>query len=288
MRLKEGYRLNKDFLALSANSATSGQVPIADGSGGVSWGTKISQCALSSYDAQPARAAESNIHGGLLALSTADTLSSGSPINVTKGIGKLLFVVQAGTDVDGTLTITGTSINRVTGAETGSDTDNIVIDAVSTDTSTTDANTNTIHNYADAYISSKWFDGSITISTTDLDISDIDVYHVSFEQFNDTSAYTIQTLDMNVLTTNANAEIDLYLYTLQVTGSKCDVVNQASLNVGANGNTALANKYYRLRRGELNIAMNGSSDGMWVDAHYSNSPSYVEDATIKVWADLEI
>ena len=91
---------------LGSDAATDGQVLVADGSGGASWETKISQCALSSYDAQPARSAESNIHGGLLALSTADTLSSGSPINVTKGIGKLMFVVQAGTDVDGTLTIT--------------------------------------------------------------------------------------------------------------------------------------------------------------------------------------
>jgi len=241
--------------------------------------------ALSSYDAEPARAAEANIHGGLLSLATGQTLNSGSPVNVTKGIGKLLFVVNAGSDITGTLTITGTSVNRVTGAETGSDTDDIDIDALTTDTSDTDANSNVRHAFADAYISSKWFDGSIAITTADLTISDIDVYHVSFEQFNDIFSYRLKTLDMNVLTTNVNAEIDVYLYTIQVSGSKCDVGRQASLNVGAGGNTALANKYYRLRRGALNVDLVGSTDGLWVDAHYSNSPAYVEDSTIKVWAE---
>ena len=251
-------------------------------------GTKISQCALSTYDAEPARAAESNLHGGLLSLATAQVLNSGSPINVTKGTGKVMIVVNAGSDFAGGLTITGTTVDRETGVTTGSDTNDIVVDALTTDTSDTDGNGHIRHAFSGAYISSNWFTGAIAISTADLTLTDVDVYHVSFEQFNDTPNYTIQTLDMSVYTTNVAAEIDVYLYALTVSGNKCEITREASLNVGTDGETALANQYWRLRRGDIGKVMEGASDGMWVDAHYSNSPSWVEDATIKVWADMVI
>jgi len=273
---------------LGSDAATDGQVLVADGSGGTSWETKISQCALTTYDAEPARAAESNLHGGLLSLATGSALNSGSPINVTKGTGKVLIVVNAGGDFDGGLTITGTTVDRETGATTGSDTDDIVIDALTTDTSDTDGNGNTRHAFSGAYISSKWFTGAISITTADLTLTDVDVYHISFEQWNDTASYTIQTFDMNVFTANVSAEIDAYLYSLTVSGSKVEIVREADLNVGTNGEAALANQYWRLRHGNIGKVMEGATDGMWIDAHYSSSPSWVEDVTIKVWADLVI
>ena len=273
---------------LGSDSATDGQVLVADGSGGTTWETKISQVVLSSYDAEPARAAESNLHGGLLALGTGDGLDSGTPIDITKGTGKILIVINAGSDFAGGLTITGSTVNRETGVVTGSDTDDIVVDALSTDTSDTDGNGNTRHAFSGAYISSKWFTGAVQITTADLTLTDVDTYHVSFEQFNDNPSYTVQTFDMNVLTAHVNAEIDAYLYSLVVTGSKCEIVREASLNVGTDGEAALANQYWRLRRGNIGKVMDGSKDGIWVDAFYSNSPSYVEDATIKVWADMPI
>ena len=273
---------------LGSDEAEDGQVLVADGSGGTTWETKISQVVLSAYDAEPARASETNLHGGLLSLGTGDGLDSGTPINITKGTGKILIVVNAGGDFDGGLTITGTSVDRETGATTGSDTDDIVVDALSTDTSDTDGNGNDRHAFSGAYISSKWFTGAVQITTADLTLTDVDTYHVSFEQFNDNPSYTIQTFDMNVLTAHVNAEIDAYLYSLVVTGSKCVIAREASLNVGTDGEPAIANQYWRLRRGNIGKVMNGSKDGIWVDVFYSNSPAYVEDATIKVWADMEI
>ena len=273
---------------LGSNSATDGQVLEADGSGGTTWVTKFSQVPLTTYDAEPARASETNLHGGLLSLSTASALDSGTPINITKGTGKIMLIVNAGSDLVGGLTITGSTVDRETGVVTGSDTDDIVVDALSVDATTTDGNGNLRHEFSDAYISSKWFTGAVQITTADLTLTDVDVYHVSFEQFNDNPSYTLQTFDMNVLTTNANAEIDAYLYALVVTGSKCAITREASLNVGTDGETAIANQYWRLRRGNIAKAMNGSSDGIWIDVFYSNSPSYVEDATIKVWADMPV
>ena len=241
--------------------------------------------AFGMYDAEPARASESHIHGGLLSLADDQPLNSDpTDIDVTKGIGKLIIVINAGSDVEGTITITGTSVDRNTGASTASDTDDIIVDALTTDSSTTDSNGNTVHTYSGAYISSKWFVGSVTLSTTNLTLTDVDVFHVSFEQINDQSNLTLTTFDANIFTTNTAAEFDAYLYTLHVTGSKCRIDKEADLHVGADGVTALANKYWRLRRGYINEAINGLTDGFWVDVHYSNNPAYVEDVTLKVWA----
>ena len=275
---------------LGSGSSILGQVLTSDGNGASTWETpkSYSQIALSAYDAEPARSAESNLHGGLLSLATGSALNSGSPINVTKGIGKLLISINAGSDFTGTITITGTSVDRETGATTPADTDSIDIDALTTDSSDTDGNGNVRHGFSDAYISSKWFTGSVTLSTADLTLTDVDVYHVSFEQFNDNANYTIETFDINVYTTNVSAEIDAYLYSLKVTGSKCTIIREADLNVGTNGETAIANRYWRLRKGNITKQMNGATDGIWVDVFYSNSPAYVEDCTIKVWADLVI
>lgn len=241
---------------------------------------------LSSYDAEPARGSESNLHGGILSLATGQALNSvPTDLVVTKGIGKLIIVINAGSDISGSITITGTSVDRNTGATTGADTDTITVDALTTDNSDTDSNGNTRHSFTGAYITSKWFHGTVTLSTANLTLTDVDVYHASFEQFNDQSDLELATFDVNLLATNANAEFDAYLYSLEVTGDKCDVSREASLNLGADGLTAIANKYERLRRGNIAKALDGSTDGIWVDVYYSNSPSYIEDVNIKVWAN---
>jgi hypothetical protein len=90
-------------------------------------------------------------------------------------------------------------------------------------------------------------------------------------------------LDANIFTTNVSAEFDAYVYALIVSGDKCTITREASINVGADGETAIANKYFRLKRTGINKSLDGSSDGIWVDVHYSNSPAYVEDMTLKIW-----
>ncbi len=247
--------------------------------------TSHTQLAFSMYDAEPARSSETSLDGAFLSLATAQPLDAvPTDLVVSKGTGKLVVVVNAGSDFDGEITVTGTSVDRDTGATTGADTDILTIDALTTDNSDTDTNGNTRHAFTGAYITSKWFVGTVTLSTTNLTLTDVDVYHVSFEQFDDTANITLDTFDANILTTSVNAEFDAYLYSIEVTGDKCDITREASLNVGADGETALANKYWRLRRGSINKAIDGTTDGTWVDVHYSNSPAFVEDVSIKVWA----
>ncbi len=258
-----------------------------DGNGVLSFVTPTShtQIAFSMYDAEPARASETSIDGAFLPLATAQPLDSvPTDLVVSKGTGKIVVVVNAGSDFSGEITVTRTSVDRDTEVITGSDTDTLTIDALTTDDSDADGNGNVRHAFTGAYITSKWFVGTVTLSTTDLTLTDVDVYHVSFEQFDDTASITLDTFDANILTTSVNAEFDAYLYAIMVTGDKCNITREASVNVGVDGETALANKYWRLRRGNINKAIDGTTDGTWVDVHYSNSPAFVEDVSIKVWA----
>lgn len=247
--------------------------------------TSHTQISFSMYDAEPARSSETSLDGAFLSLATAQPLDS-VPTNlvVSKGTGKLVVVVNAGSDFVGNITVTGDSVDRDTGAVTIADTDILTIDALTVDDSDTDANGNIRHAFTGAYITSKWFTGTITLSTTDLTLTDVDVYHISFEQFDDTADLFIDTLDANILTTSVNAEFDAYLYSIEVTDDKCNIERLASLNVGAGGKAAIANRYWRLRRGLINKELNGSTDGTWIDVHYANSPAFVEDVSIKVWA----
>jgi hypothetical protein len=243
---------------------------------------------LDMYDAEPSRASETNWHGGLLSLATGQPLDPGpTDLPVTKGIGKVMIVVNAGSDLVGDIIITGDTVDRNTGAVTVADTDIIPVDALTVDGTTTDANGNTVHTFTGAYISSKWFEGSVVLSTTDLTLTDVDVYHISFEQLNDSPGILLKTFDANIFTTHVNAEFDAYLFIIHVNGSKCDIDNHADLHVGAVGMTAIANRYERLRRGNINDPIDGTTDGFWVDMHYSNSPAYVEDVTITVWFEID-
>ena len=264
------------------------EILVTDGAGNLDFkSVTIAVCVpITMFDAVPSRGSESNWNGGLLSLATAQPLDSvPTDLVITKGIGKIIIVVNAGSDIDGEITVTGTSVDRSTGATTGADTDTITIDALTTDNSTTDSNGNTVHAFVGAYITSKWFTGSVTLSTANLTLTDVDVYHVSFEQLNDQPNMTLDTFDANIFTTNVNAEFDAYLYDLHKEGGdKCDIENHAAIHVGADGETAIANKYWRLRRGGINQDLDGTTDGFWVDVHYANSPVYVEDVTIKVWA----
>ena len=240
--------------------------------------------ALDLYVDLKERLSEQHMHGNLVALDTGSPLDSvPTDITVTNGLSKLIIVVNAGSDLDGEITVTGTSVDRNTGATTGSDTDTITVDALTTDDSGTDANGNVTHDFTGAYITSKWFLGSVTLSTTDLTLTDVDTYQVSFEQFDDYSDLTLTTFDATLECNHTNGWADLYLYLLNVTGDKCNIASIADVHVTTAQSTA--NTYYRLRRGNLAQAINGSTDGIWVEASLGPLASnYWEDITVKVWA----
>ena len=238
---------------------------------------------LSVYIESNQRFSEENIHGAFQPLVTGDTLSAGDDLEFVGGIGKFVIVVNAGTDMVGDVTVTGTSVNRVTGAESAADTATITLAGPTTDTSDTDAEGNARHALTDAYITPKWFSGAITISTTEVDLSDVDIWHCSFEQLNDQAFYQMETFDINAYATNANAWLYSYLYSVvPTTGNMVDITREASIELP--DSKVAADRYYRLRRGAIEKAMDGSTDGFWVDLFFGPSnQTYWRDVTIKVW-----
>ncbi len=249
--------------------------------------TSLPFLCFSNYVDIKARNAVYSMHGGLHNMDTGSPLNTDpTDIVVAAGSAKIMVVVNAGSDLDGEITVTGTTVNRDTGAETGADTDTLTVDALTTDASDTDASSNARYSFTGAYITSKWFKGTVTLSTVDLTLTDVDTYCVAFEQFNDTPVVTITTLDITAKATNANAWLYSYLYTLKVTGDKCNIARVASLDLPAAEVTA--NVYYRLRRGALAIAIDGTTDGIWLDVFPGPLASaYWEDMNFKVWATLE-
>ena len=238
---------------------------------------------LDSYVDLKSRAAKWDLHGGIASLDTGSALDTvPTNITVTAGIGKLLIVINAGTDVSGSITVTGTSVDRDTGAETAADTDTITVDALTTDATDTDAQSNNRWSFTGAYITSKWFKGSVTLSTADLTLTDVDTYQVAFEQVNDNESVTLNTADLTAFANNSNAWMYGYLYILEVTGDKCDVTRAGSLELPTAD--VSADVPYRIRRGNLDVSFDGTTDGFWAEVIPGPlNQNYWEDANIKFW-----
>ena len=238
-----------------------------------------------------ARDAEENIHGDLHLVASGHDLSAGA-LTLTAGadfgLGKLVIVVNAGTDFDGAIDVLGTQVDRDTGTRTVSQTDSITVDTLTTDTSTADdGNGVTIHNLVNAYITSDWYtaeSANIVISSSDTTITDIDVYHCSFEQFNDAEQITITTVDTNLFALAAAGTMSLYVYAVEVTGDKVDIQPFVSF---MEGNTYFAaEEYYREpRRGNLNKVLSGTTDGFFISAKFGGINKFA-DIYIKVWATV--
>lgn len=224
--------------------------------------------------------------GELLALSTADPLSTGVDITVTNGISRIAILIIAGSDTAGSITVTGTSVDRDTGVETGADTEVLTISGVSTDNPGTDGGGNETHDIVNGYITSKWFKGSITISTTDVTLTDVDTYTITYDQFDDNPSIIVNSFDFTGLAINVNAAFYGHLYTVVVTGNTFVMNKLASITIDAAD--VSNNKYYRLRKGALASTINGATDGVLVSLnfHRDAQQDWV-DVSINVHADVQ-
>ena len=185
--------------------------------------------------------------------------------------------------MSGSIIVSGTTVDRKTGELKTTDQDIIPVDRLTTDESTLASGTPTRDEWdlKNAYITSKWFTGTVTISTTDLTITDMDTYSIAFEQFNDVGDATLDTLDITLYEVNTAARFHAYMYSVDVTGSKVDIQAEASLSMGT---PAAANRYFRLRKTGINKALDTTKDGIFVSLWYNTPTSNIEDVTVKVWA----
>jgi len=225
-------------------------------------------------------------HGGIEPILTGGAVSSGSPQAFTNGQSKVFIVVNAGSDVTGSLTITGDSVDRSTGIRTIGDTEVMAIDGLTTDGTTTDAAGNTVWTFTNAYISGKWWLNGCSFSTTDTDISDFDIYSVAFEQFGDQPNVVLEGVDISANPINSNAWVYGYLYSLIVpSGNVCNITVEAGGGLPASEITA--NRLYRMKRAELDVALDGTTDGAWAELHFGPfNQTYWEDINVKVWARI--
>jgi hypothetical protein len=237
---------------------------------------------LTAYFEENVRNLDESLWGLFTAISLADTLDSGTPINVSVGCHRILFVINAGSDVSGTITITGTTRDRTdTTISTPADTEDIVIDSLSTDNSSSDAQGNTIHEYDNVFMSDKWFEGSISITTTDLTITDIDVYAILYHQFDSFHTVKLISYDFTGKCTNTAAWYYSYLYLIQcVNPNKKYNINNIAIHDITVG-VSLANEGYR-RRKILNTVIDGNAGhGVWAELFFG-------PAAATYWNDISI
>lgn len=224
-----------------------------------------------------------SLHGSLLINDSEDgiILNSGTPIVGNGGISKVMGVVLAGTVLTGSYTITGTSVDRNTGVETPADSEIINVDGLSVDASTIDANGNKVHSYSNSYLSVKWWKGSLTFSTTDLDLTEIRFAQISFEQSNDSSGITLNSFNANYLISNSNAVMDAYLYTVIANGSVVTVNNVASLH---HLSGEFADASFRKRIGNIGVDLDGATSGVFIDLFLKpDNLQYFSSFTMSVW-----
>lgn len=202
------------------------------------------------------------IHGALIKEVDASALDSLFPVAFQHGQGRVMIVVNAGADTSGTITITGTSVDRDnTQTETGADTEAIAIAGLTTDNSTTDALSATVHDFQDCYMSTKWFQGNLSLSTLDVALTDIDVYLVNFDQFGDHKNVMVEGLEIEGFKVNTAGAMSAHLYKVILqTGNKYDIQSIADLeHTAAKTDT---NTRVKMRKSGIDVKFNGATDGI--------------------------
>jgi hypothetical protein len=249
---------------------------------------------LATYTEVPNRNALQNIHGGLSKIVNDHNFRDSGNLTLTgvtaQGIGKIIIVPIGGDTFVGTFTITGTTVNRDTGAKLTNQTEIINITNNAEDTTADDANGITKHNFTNALITDNWFDGGdadIVISTAGTAITQADIYNCAFEQFDSARVVVIQSLDVNVLCTAASgASLSAYMYKVIVNGNIVNIEPIASIVKNSAIDPFVENRYHRLRIGNIDLELNGANSGIFVEMAFLGTPSKFADASIKVWAKV--
>jgi hypothetical protein len=195
--------------------------------------------------------------------------SSGSPVTFTAGTSRILFVIKTANDAVGTMTVSGDTRDRTdTSVLNAADSEDISVTGLSTDNSaviSVESQPHTKHEFVKCYMTDKWFDGSISVSTTDLDILTMDVYQISYRQFNDSPSSTLKGFDVMTEVLNANAWFYAYLYAIvNQTGKE---YNLSALISHVINTPSVVDASYR-RRKAINQTLNTTTDGVWVELHF--------------------
>lgn len=225
-----------------------------------------------------------SIHGAIVEEATGQQLTSVFALPFQHGQGRMGIVVNAGTDTAGTITITGTSVSRSdSDSETGSDTEVITIAGLTTDNSANDGLGFNVWDFQDIYLSTKWFQGAITLSTTDLDLSDVDVYLINYDQFGDHPDVILQGLEAEGFKTNTAGEMSVHLYSVFFqAGSRWDVQSISSLEHAAS--KTVTNMRVKMKESGIAMKFDGSTDGILLEMNMNRlNQTDWEDVTTHIY-----
>ena len=123
--------------------------------------------------------------------------------------------------------------------------------------------------------------GTVSISSADLNLSDIDVYQIAFEQFNDELDTTLETQDITGYATNTNAWYYGHTYKITVSSGTCTIASLVDIAWPAS--KVAANTSYRWRR-TIDENVDGTTDGVWTEHYFGPLASaYWENLNFKLW-----
>jgi hypothetical protein len=226
--------------------------------------------------------------GGLTVLATANTINTGNDIVVAKNLSKLLIVVNSYT-TPGTVTITGNRVSALTGAVTVNYTEDIVIDDVTNDATITTVNNGTTKWSIDhAYITDEMYAGTVTISTTDLVSTDIDMYSVWWFQNPTLAQYQLNAVTFTGTPTNNLAAADIIVYSA-ISDRDAKTVNiQPITHIEIDGAYPIVDPdglFAVHRVGFPGLIDPSNYDGIFVNvSFYPALQSYWEHVMVNIWS----
>jgi len=152
--------------------------------------------------------------GGLSQLVTGGNVNSAANMAVNTSCSRLLFVINSAGDANGTITITGTQYSEETKLLTPNATETITINGVSTDGTANTSLGTPKYDFDNAYLSTHYFTGNCSVSTTDVNLTNVNAYAACIRQKPLLNAFKIASVSVCAQPTNVAAELDLITYTV--------------------------------------------------------------------------
>lgn len=231
----------------------------------------------------PSRDTVMSLGGGIYALGAGGSISSGSPLTVDPGRSHIALVVNTAPDYIGSLTFTGTIVDPNTGiAASGSEDITISAATLTTDASTTDAGGNTVYNLQSVVVTESVFAGSVDISTSDMNITDVDAYAIMWTKRRNlaTTVYGLDSVEFLGWPNATSARMYLHTYTVtRVGGGR--IFNIASVvDFQQSSAPTAARPYYFRAEPTGTVSLQSNVDGVFTQLQL--------DPTTPAWDDIEV
>lgn len=202
-----------------------------------------------------------NVLGSFDEIATGITLNPSTSVTANIGKGRIFLAAAAGTDVNGTILINGTKVDRNNETETLNFLENLTITGLSIEVDGIQ--------HTDIYMTDNWYHGDTILTTTDLNITDLHIYMIVFHQMNDASEFTIDSFEMRYLITDSGANMNTSLYAITTNGPVSPNIANITRIVNFNllaGETA--DRYYSNKRTNINITLNGTKEGIFLISNF--------------------